>query len=180
MGRRFENDGSQSFTERVIATTADYPRSVHAADVTGNGGHLRCDYEHPPGRAKITSRGVAEYESNAGGLDVVSPLWDDNQVALYPAARRKPPQEAFRNRSRRTGRIPQVRDGLRPPIEGAHALPGAHDRGAEPRPVVGSHAGACAEIHVPGPLSFVRRRFRDARRGETERVRRRGRRLMYT
>ena len=71
-------------------------------------------------------RGVAEYESNAGGLDVVSANWDDNQVALYPAARRKPRQEAFQNRSRRTGRIPQVRDGLRPPNARAHALPGAH------------------------------------------------------
>ena len=50
----YENDGSESFTEHAISTSADGARSVYAADVDGD-----------------------------GDMDVLSSSWEDDKIAWY-------------------------------------------------------------------------------------------------
>jgi len=50
----YENDGSESFTEHAISTSADYAYSVYAADVDGD-----------------------------GDMDVLSASYNDDKIAWY-------------------------------------------------------------------------------------------------
>ncbi len=111
----YENDGSSppGFTERVITAAADGARSVHAADVDGDGdvdvvsaseldttvAWYENDGASPPGftRRVITAAVGGAYSVHAadvdgdGDVDVLSASWDDDTVAWHENDGGSPP-----------------------------------------------------------------------------------------